>query len=282
MKVKRAATAGFCMGVSLALKKLENALKSGISSGRICTLGPIIHNPQALADFEARGVVCINGPEEARADDHALIRAHGLPRSLENKLREVCGHVEDATCPKVKKAQLAIAHATAKGAPLLLFGEADHPEVEGLVSYACGSAYVFSSYSELEKLDLPAGVQPVLASQTTQDRGVFEDLATKLSLRFPRIKVLYTICDATKERQEEALRLAREVDVMVVVGGRASGNTRRLASLVSGVGIPAWHVETVHELAAEQFLGKKLVGLTAGASTPKKLVDETEEWLASL
>lgn len=278
MIVKRAKTAGFCMGVSLALKKLENAVKT--RAGRICTLGPIIHNPQVLAEFEAAGVVCLNYPEDARAGDYVLIRAHGVPKDVEEDLKARCGSVEDATCPRVKKAQLAIARATAKGAPLLLFGEAEHPEVVGLVSYACGEAHVFDSAQVLERLDFPACA--VLASQTTQDREAFENIATSLATRLPKLKVLSTICDATRERQQEALRLAGEVDVMIVVGGRQSGNTRRLASLTAGTGIKSLHVETAAELEPAWFAGKKTAGLTAGASTPGALIDACASWLENL
>lgn len=280
MKVLRAKTAGFCMGVSLALKKLEAALAE--RSGRICTLGPIIHNPQALAEFEARGVMCLSQPEEAQPQDHVLIRAHGIPRDIEGHLRRRAARVMDATCPKVKKAQLAIARATAKGAPLLLFGESDHPEVAGLVSYACGEAHVFSSEAELERLDLPGRGAIVLASQTTQDRDAFARIGTNLSRRHSALKILSTICDATRERQQDAMDIAAQVQVMVVVGGRSSGNTRRLASLSAGAGIPAFHVETADELSAGHFAGVSVAGLTAGASTPRRLIDEAEAWLLAL
>lgn len=280
MKVLRAKTAGFCMGVSLALKKLESAVQE--RAGRICTLGPIIHNPQVLAEFEAQGVVCLESPEEAEPADHVLIRAHGIPREIEEELCRRAAQVVDATCPKVKKAQLAIAKATAKGAPLLLFGEPDHPEVAGLVSYACGEAHVFSSEAELERLDLPGRGVMVLASQTTQARDVFARISDNLSRRCSRLKILSTICDATRERQEEALRIAGQVQAMVVAGGRSSGNTRRLASLAAGAGIPAFHVETASELEPNKFAGVSVAGLTAGASTPARLIDEAEAWLLAL
>lgn len=280
MKVIRAATAGFCMGVSLALKKLETAVNSG--RGPIRTLGPIIHNPQALADFEARGVRCMDDIESAREEDHVLIRAHGIPRDIEARLRERCANVEDATCPKVKKAQLAIAGATSDGATLLLFGEGSHPEVAGLVSYACGAAHVFGSASELEKLEFDAENGLVLASQTTQDRETFAAIENKLAGRYPRLKILHTICDATRQRQTEALRIAALVDVMVVVGGKASGNTRRLANLAQGAGIKTFLVETAAELDRAAFVGSRTAGLTAGASTPVALIDSVENWLTAL
>lgn len=280
MIVLRAATAGFCMGVDLALRKLETAIDR--NQGAICTLGPIIHNPQALADFERRGVRCLERAEQAAPGDYVLIRAHGVPRSIEARLRECCAHVEDATCPRVKKAQLAIARATRDGATLLLFGESEHPEVAGLVSYACGAARVFGSPEELAA-DFPNPAPGlVLASQTTQDRLLFEKIASGLSLRHPDLLVLNTICDATRERQEEALKIAATVEAMVVVGGRQSGNTRRLATLALEAGIETFLVETCAELKTGWFAGMKQVGLTAGASTPKHLIDAAETWLRRL
>lgn len=280
MIVVRAQTAGFCMGVGLALKKLENAIRQKRAS--ICTLGPIIHNPQALADFGRRGVRCLASVEDAGPDDHVIIRAHGVPRSIEAALRSRCASVEDATCPRVKKAQLAIANATKDGAGLLLFGEAEHPEVAGLMSYACGPVQVFSSASEmnLEAIAVTRGL--VLASQTTQDRLIFEKIAADIAHFHPDLIVLNTICDATRERQEEALAIADKVEAMVVVGGRQSGNTRRLANLALEAGIDTFLVETCAELDEERLAGKSRVGLTAGASTPKELIDATESWLQRL
>ena len=157
MDVYRAKTAGFCMGVSLALQKLNTALerKGGTSeTTRICTLGPIIHNPQVLAEYESRGVVCVKEASQLHPGDVAVIRAHGITRQVEEQVKQSGADIVDATCPKVKKAQLSIARATADGATLLLFGEADHPEVRGLVSYACGPAHVFGTAAELDSLHL--------------------------------------------------------------------------------------------------------------------------------
>ena len=269
MKVVRAATAGFCMGVSLALQRLDKALEEQ-PARPTRTLGPIIHNPQVLADYEQRGVFCIEGAEDVREGDRVVIRAHGIPRELE------------ATCPKVKKAQLAIARATKNGATLLLFGEAAHPEVRGLVSYASGEAHVFGDEASLAALHPDPALPYVLASQTTQHRGAFEHIEAELRERLPHLEVLSTICDATRERQDEARRIAAEVDAMVVVGGRNSGNTRRLAELAAESGIPAWHVESAAELLRKNFHEKQTVGLTAGASTPKRLIDEAQAWLEAI
>lgn len=269
------------MGVSLALKKLERALRER-ADGRICTLGPIIHNPQVLRSFADRGVVCLEDPESAESGDFVLIRAHGLPRSAERQLRARCRAVEDATCPKVKKAQMAIAEACSQNAGLLLFGEAEHPEVRGLVSYAPGRAFVFASREELDALNPDPREAWVLASQTTQDRESFEKTAAALKARLPRLTILSTICDATRERQKEALELAARADVMVIAGGKDSGNTRRLAELARQAGIETLHVETAGELNRRDFAGKSLAGLTAGASTPKSIIDDIENWLENI
>lgn len=283
MEIIRAATAGFCMGVGLALQKLEEALTraSMASRGRICTLGPIIHNPQVLADFESRGVLCLNTAQEVKPGDIVLIRAHGVPRHIESALNEKEAIITDATCPKVKKAQLSIAHATANNEIMLIFGEADHPEVCGLVSYAKGKTHIFEDESSLPDLDLSPQVKYVLASQTTQDRAVFNAIKADLQKKLPNLLVLDTICDATNERQEEARQIASRVEAMVVVGGRQSGNTRRLSLVARNCGIPAWHVETFRQLDSRQLAGLRRIGLTAGASTPKCLIDETENWLRS-
>lgn len=280
MRVIRAQTAGFCMGVSLALKKLEAALEQKPGAA-IRTLGPIIHNPQVLAEFTRRGVVCLADAAAARREDHVLIRAHGIPRLQEEWLRERCRSVADATCPRVKKAQLGIAAATASGQTLLLFGEAAHPEVAGLISYAQGPAFVFGTEAELDAIPMQANGL-VLASQTTQDRIVFERLASKLAVRHPGLNVLNTICDATRKRQQEALAIAQTVDAMVVVGGRDSGNTRRLAKLAAEAGIRTFHVESIEELDPDSLKGAQTAGLTAGASTPGYLIKAAQDWLEVL
>lgn len=281
MRVIRAQTAGFCMGVALALQKLDTALDEHADS-RILTLGPIIHNPQVLETYARRGVARIASAQEARAGDCALIRAHGIPREDEEALRAGGAVVVDATCPKVKRAQLAIAAATKDGARLLLFGESEHPEVRGLVSYAAAGALVFDSLERLRAENLNAERGYVLASQTTQDRGLFDATEAWLRDRFPRMPVLSTICDATRRRQEEIMRLAARVDAVVVVGGRESGNTRRLADVAAARGAPVRHVETAEELDEKNFSAFHVIGLTAGASTPKSLIDAVQARLETI
>lgn len=285
MKVIRASRAGFCMGVSLALRKLDNAIAQNESRARklrICTLGPIIHNPQVLKHYSEAGVVCLANCEEIGEQDHVLIRAHGITKAEEAFAAATGCVMEDATCPRVKKAQMAIYEATGPTQPLFLFGEPEHPEVRGLLSYARGEATVFQSLSELLNERHKPEITPVLASQTTQDKQTFGEIAQELKKKLPNLIALSTICDATRQRQEETLRIAREVDCMVVAGGKSSGNTRRLAALARETGIPAFHVEMAAELDKNNLRKFGKIGLTAGASTPLSLIDEIENWLMKL
>ncbi len=291
MKVIRARTAGFCMGVGLALRKLRQTVResAGSRTGRIVMWGPIIHNPQVLAGFREQGVCLFTRAEDILPGDRVLIRAHGIPLSEEKALRLRGAEILDATCPKVKKAQLLIAGATRNREPLLLFGEADHPEVRGLVSYAGGACRVFAAPEELEQehgLEAWFGkgdiddAEVVLAAQTTQEITGFSAAEVVLRRYTSRLRVLSTICEATSSRQKEVMDIARQVDMMIVAGGKESGNTRRLADVARNMGVAVLHVETPEELAASEALrGCGVVGLTAGASTPPALVDAMQCFL---
>lgn len=281
MRVYRARTAGFCMGVALALQKLEGALAKH-PDRRIVTLGPIIHNPQVLEGFARRGVARLNTVADARPGDCVVIRAHGIPRQEEEALRAADCLLIDATCPKVKTAQIAIARATndpAGARELLLFGEAEHPEVRGLVSYAVAGARVFDSLEALLELHVCAEGRYVLASQTTQDQRLFDAIEAHVRAICADTPVLATICDATRQRQDEVMRLAAHTDAMIIVGGRDSGNTRRLADVAAACGVLTRHVERPEELDALRLPPAAAVGLTAGASTPRALIDAAERRL---
>ncbi|WP_272701142.1 4-hydroxy-3-methylbut-2-enyl diphosphate reductase [Desulfovibrio sp. Fe33] len=282
MEVILAETAGFCMGVDMALTKLDQ-LVAEPDGHPIYILGPIIHNPQVLKRYADKGVIMVHDPAEVPAGAHVVIRAHGITRQVEESLRERQVLIKDATCPRVKKAQLLIERNTADGGKLLLYGEADHPEVAGLVSYAGNGHFVFGSAEELAGYELTPGERYVLAAQTTQDRVEFEAIAESLAGRGDLdVVVLETICDATKLRQTEAKELAKKVDFMVVVGGYNSGNTRRLAKVVTEQGTPCKHVETMEELPMNELAGYKRIGVTAGASTPRLLIDEVLAGLKAL
>lgn len=282
MEVVLAETAGFCMGVDLALRRLDKLVAA--AEGRpIFILGPIIHNPQVLKQYAEQGVILAETPDDVADDAYVVIRAHGITRQVEADLKARNIVIKDATCPRVKTAQLLIARHTREGQELLLYGEADHPEVQGLVSYAENGHFVFGSEEELANYALSRGVRYVLAAQTTQDRVLFDAMAEWLQ-NDPGldVTVLQTICDATKLRQKEANELAGRVDFMVVVGGYNSGNTRRLAQVVADHGTPCTHVETLTDLSLDALRQYARIGVTAGASTPRHLIDEVLDALENL
>ena len=283
MEVLRAQTAGFCMGVDLALRKLDAVLEGDETGAPIYTFGPIIHNPQVLAEYAAMGVMRAETAEEVPEKSIVIIRAHGVPKSVRDSLLAKKARIIDATCPKVKKAQTLIEKEAAKGKILLLYGEENHPEVKGLLSYAVSGAYVFDSLDEARALSLAQEPRYFLAAQTTQDAGEFSRIAECFrELLGPDMTVLATICNATMRRQEEAVRLAGQVDHMVVVGGFESGNTRRLVQVVAERGSPCVHVEVAGDLPLD-ILGKnRRIGLTAGASTPKKIIESVQSVLEAL
>lgn len=277
-----AETAGFCMGVDLALRRLDK-LVAAAEDRPIYILGPIIHNPQVLKQYGEQGVTIAKEPQDVPSGAYVVIRAHGITREVEADLKARDIVIKDATCPRVKKAQLLIARHTKDGQELLLYGEADHPEVRGLVSYAENGHFLFDSEEELNGYPLSKDKSYVLAAQTTQDRVLFDSMAAEL-MNNPDldVTVLQTICDATKLRQKEAHKLAAEVDFMVVVGGFNSGNTRRLAQVVDDRGTPCKHVETLADLDLDVLKNYKRVGVTAGASTPRHLIDEVLDALEKL
>jgi 4-hydroxy-3-methylbut-2-enyl diphosphate reductase len=277
-----AKTAGFCMGVALALKKLDQAIADKQADQEIFTQGPIIHNPQVLKKYQGQGVFECQSIDELGPRSIVVIRAHGIPLALQQAIEQTGATIVDATCPKVKKAQTLIARNSEQGRHLLLFGEKDHPEVKGLVSYAHTGFTVFESIKDLENILNTLSVPCFLAAQTTQDREEFQAIHARILDVLGTIPVMDTICTATKERQLEAISIAKEVEFMVVVGGKNSGNTRRLAQVASATETPCCHVERKEELPLERLTACTTIGLTAGASTPQEVIDEVVLYLHGL
>ncbi|MFP4658265.1 MAG: 4-hydroxy-3-methylbut-2-enyl diphosphate reductase, partial [Desulfonatronovibrionaceae bacterium] len=239
-----------------------------------CTLGPIIHNPQVLKEYENKGVVVLEDADQARPEDRVVIRAHGIPRHKEEALNRIGAEVVDATCPKVKKAQQAIA-TLSRDNHLLLFGEPDHPEVKGLISHARQQWTIIEEENSLD----PARINPeqnyLLTAQTTQDKSQFQALQGRLfSVLGNNLRVADTICEATRNRQMEAIDIARRVEFMIVIGGRISGNTRRLVQVVRDQKVACTHVESAAELDLQDLENYRSIGVTAGASTPGVIIRE--------
>ncbi len=279
MQIIRGRHAGFCMGVALALKKLDHTIEEFENSRKIYTLGPIIHNRQVTDRYKNLGVVPIENIDRLQKGDVVVIRAHGVPKELEEDLQKKGVTIIDATCPKVKKAQKLIEEYSKKYT-LLLYGEKDHPEVKGLISRTNGNFLVFSSKNELKNLALDVSTKYFLAAQTTQDKEEFleiiEYLKNNIRQDFP---ILHTICTATRQRQQEAIEIAKKVDLMIVIGGFHSGNTRRLFQVVKNTNTPCIHIETYKDLPKDIIKNKEVIGITAGASTPDYIIDEVEQFL---
>jgi 4-hydroxy-3-methylbut-2-enyl diphosphate reductase len=270
------------MGVALALKKLDQAIADKKNKQEIFTQGPIIHNPQVLERYREQGVFECQSIDELGPQSIVVIRAHGIPLAMQQAIERTGATIVDATCPKVKKAQTLIAKNSEQGRHLLLFGEKDHPEVKGLVSYAHTGFTVFESIKELENILTTLSVPCFLAAQTTQDREEFQAIHGRILECLGEIPVMDTICTATKERQLEAISIAKEVEFMVVVGGKNSGNTRRLAQVASATRTPCCHVERKEELPLEKIASCTTIGLTAGASTPEDVINDVFLYLRKL
>ena len=272
MSVTVAKTAGFCFGVDRAVRAVYRLLDQG---RRVATLGPIIHNPQVIADLEARGVSIAASPAETPPGAVLVIRSHGVPQSVMDELARLGVETVDATCPFVKKIHGLARRAGEEGRPFLLCGDPSHPEVQGILGHCAGERFVARDASELAKLleNRPdfAEKSVVLAAQTTFHTGAWKKCVETLKKACTNAVVFDTICNATVRRQQEAMDLARRCDVMVVVGGRDSSNTAKLRDICQAFRKTVL-VERADELPA--FPAGLRVGITAGASTPASIIKE--------
>ena len=274
MEILVAKTAGFCFGVNKAVSAVYKLLEEG---KQVCTLGPIIHNPQLVADLEKRGVKIIDSPDEVPPEATLVIRSHGVPASVYDRLRELSLHYLDATCPFVAKIHRIVERYSSQGYLVLIAGDPDHPEVTGIRGHCRGPSFVFSSLEELEELGKNEAIlneKPViLVSQTTFQMEIWEKCSRFVKKHYTNPLIFDTICNATAKRQHEAVVLSQRSDVMVIVGGRQSSNTAKLRD-VCQQGCRTILIETADELSSGPFAGAKVIGLTAGASTPADIIKE--------
>jgi len=274
LEVRISECAGFCWGVERALELAAEAADN--APVPVSTLGPLIHNPAVIAELEARGVRVISSPEEATGGT-VIIRSHGVPRETKEQLAASGMTVVDATCRFVTAAQVKAERLRKAGYFVIILGEKDHPEVLALRSYAGPDSLVVQSPQDLPE-SLPASRVGVVV-QTTQTQEQLGELARWLAPRCRELLVYNTICNATEQRQSAAVAMAEEVEAVVVVGGRNSANTRRLAELCASRQPRTFHVESAAELDAAWFDGLQVVGVTAGASTPPEQIEAVAERL---
>ena len=267
MKISVAKTAGFCMGVRRAVElALDAPAKYPLP---IYTYGPLIHNPQVLALFAEKGVTVL-GEIPQQGHGTVLVRAHGIPPGTHQALKAAGFTVINATCPRVIKVQSIIKGHARKGYSIIIIGDQDHPEVVGLQGYAGERGFVVAGLEGLQAL--PCFEQAIIVAQTTQNLREYKQIKAWVTEARPHYKVYDTICDSTEKRQAEVRELAKDADAVVVVGGKESGNTRRLAAIVEAVGKTAYHVETEADLDNDALSGLNTIGITAGASTPSWII----------
>jgi 4-hydroxy-3-methylbut-2-enyl diphosphate reductase len=268
MKVLLAKRAGFCFGVKRATQMAFEA--AGIDK-KTYTLGPIIHSPQVVNKLEEMGVKVLPNLDTMDCGT-IIIRSHGVAsHEIEEAVQKQL-EIVDATCPFVKKAQEHVKSLSETGYGVVVVGDADHPEVQGIVSYGGDKVFVVGSGEEVS--NLPKMNKIGVVAQTTQSFENLKNVVSECLLRGGEIRVFNTICDATAVRQEEAKELACQVDCMLVVGGFNSANTRRLAEVCAEIQPRTHHIETAAEIVPGWFEGVERVGVTAGASTPKWIIDE--------
>ena len=272
MQIILAKTAGFCFGVNRAVKLTYELLEQGRP---VATLGPLIHNPQVVEDLESKGAITCDSVDDVPDGCEVVIRSHGVGQSVYDKIstRRLVYH--DATCPFVTKIHKIAARAGAEGAMLLVAGDAKHPEVQGIVGHTTGKVEVFANLAELEKL-LPELTQQksiFAVAQTTFNVQSWETCKEFLKNQCTNAKIFDTICNATWARQQEAEDLSQKCDHMVVIGGHHSSNTQKLLQ-VAARHTKAINVETADELDKDWLNGARIVGVTAGASTPSSIIEE--------
>ncbi len=278
MQVILAEFSGACYGVQRALDMVDSLLEAGAS---VTTLGPLIHNPQVVRKLESQGVRVAEDVAEVDGGT-VVIRSHGVTPQVKERIQEQGLAMADATCPHVARAQAAAAELAQAGCRVLVVGEAGHPEVEGLLAYAKASGAAADVVLSPE--DIPADLyEPVgVVVQTTQTKDNLEGILAALEDRGISATVKDTICSATRKRQKTAAEVARQVDAMVVLGGKNSSNTTRLSEICSQSCPRTFHVESAAELSRLDLDGCTVIGITAGASTPEDQIADARSILEAL
>lgn len=278
MKVILAKTAGFCFGVKRAVDTVYKELEKG-EYRHIYTYGPIIHNDVVISDLEEHGVSIIRDESELyeAKDGVVIIRSHGVPRRICDKLENSGISYIDATCPFVKKIHRIASDVKDKNGYLIIIGNGKHPEVEGIRGWAGEDCSVISSKEEAELFQTSADKKLYVVAQTTYNYNKYKEIVEIISKKGYDMIVHNTICSATKERQEEALEIANRVDAMIVVGDKHSSNTQKLFEICDHACSNTYYIQTLDDLDVNQLRSVETVGITAGASTPNKLIEEVQK-----
>ncbi len=278
MEVLVAKSAGFCFGVKRAVETVYEQIQKG---GKIYTYGPIIHNEQVVEDQQKKGVSVITSEEELQklTQGTVIIRSHGVPKRIYEQIERQGLSCVDATCPFVKRIHRIVEKESARGKQILIIGNAGHPEVEGIMGWSSSKAAVVETPEEIAKIRLDLDRPVCIVSQTTFNYNKFKELVEIFTKRGYDISVVNTICNATEERQTETREIAAKVDAMIVIGGRHSSNTRKLYEICSQECARTYFLQTLDDLHLELPESVRLVGITAGASTPNKIIEEVQNYV---
>lgn len=274
MEILQAKTMGFCSGVRRAVKILEAELEKG---NKLCTYGPLIHNTRYIGELEKKGVRQILSFKELKDDEILILPSHGIEKGKLEEIRKLGIKYIDATCPIVLESQKIVADLNARGIFTVIVGDLDHTEIKSIKSHAKEGGFLVTK--DPEDLKNMKHEELAVLAQTTLREDFFKNFCDILKSIIPRLEVLNTICGATRRRQEAVMELASRSDIIIVVGGKNSSNTKKLYSLSSEIQKKSYHVESVGELDKSLFNGTDKIGICSGASTPDEQVREIIEWL---
>ena len=278
MKITLAKSAGFCFGVKRAVETVYEEIKQ--ANAPIYTFGPIIHNEEVVADLEKKGVVVVNSMEELKDKPKGtvIIRAHGVEQTVYHEIESLGFRIVDATCPFVLKIHRLVEKYSKEDYHVVIIGNEQHPEVIGIKSWSGAEVTtVLSSKEEAGNFVPVNGRKVCIVSQTTFNYNKFQELVEIICKKGYDIIVLNTICNATEERQTEAAKIAKEVDAMIVIGGKTSSNTQKLFEICKSECENTYYIQTIKDLELSQLESVDNVGITAGASTPNNIIEEVQK-----
>ena len=278
-KILVARTAGFCFGVKRAVEKVYEQVNMGKQN--IYTYGPIIHNEEVVMDLEKKGVRVLENEQELKnlMEGTVVIRSHGVPKEIYEVIEEKGLECVDATCPFVRKIHKIVERESKAGRHIIIVGNDTHPEVEGIKGWCEGPVTVIFSHEEAENLAFPEGEKLCVVSQTTFNYNKFQELVEIFEKKGYNDSVVNTICNATEERQRSAKTIAADADVMIVIGGKHSSNSRKLYEICQRECVHTYFIQTLDDLHLDLPKAVRLVGITAGASTPNKLIEEVQNYV---
>ena len=280
MKVELAKSAGFCFGVEKAVNTVYEEAKKG--NDIVYTLGPITHNEEVVKDMKKRGVEAVKIEDLASLPKGTvIIRSHGVSREIFNFVKRSGHRVVDATCPFVKKIHAIVSVQSGKGKTVVIIGNPEHPEVMGIRGWGDENTYAVENIEQFINLELKKDKEIIIVAQTTFNHKKFQEIIDKISLLGYDVRCFNTICNATQERQAEAKNIASNVDAMIVIGDKKSSNTGKLVEICQEECKNTVFIQTLEDLDYDALLSVDSVGITAGASTPKHIIEEVQNIVRS-